>query len=105
MKIEDRYYKQVQESSSSIKEYLVPEGITVKFIQFGGDAAYSNLVKVEIVFGDIILFSTHSSTVQDSIYEVVGDGEKSIKINLVNDTEVAETIGGYWIGIVDENTF
>jgi len=97
-KFELRKYTQVLAESSVLEEYIIPDGKNIVLSEIGGDAARSENVKVELLWGTELFFSTHGDSVQRTIKECLGDGEKKLIIKLTNDTLVSETIGGYILG-------
>lgn len=88
--------------ANSVVEDIVtpPNGKTGYFKEFGGCAANSQDVKIEITFGEMILFATHGTAMFSYNIKITGDGVKQLKIRLVNDTVQPETIGGYYKGII-----
>ena len=95
--IETRKYAAVSASTTTKDEYTVPNGVTLKIYELGGNGCQSNEVKVEIKFDSDVLFVTHGDSIQNpEDLEITGDGSKKLSINLVNDSSVTETIGGYY---------
>jgi len=98
MFIETRFYKQVASSSVETNECILASNEKIYLTEFGGNAVYSKDVKVEIIWDTTILLATHGDTVQKTAEELIGDGIKILKIVLTNDSEQAETVGGYYMG-------
>lgn len=100
MFIEKRFYSQVGAQNHSHSEYVLSEGEKIFVTTLGGNAVYSNNVKVEIIKnpGDNqeILFATHGDNIQSVNIEI--SYPAIIDIKLTNDTLFSETIGAYWQG-------
>ena len=88
----------VPSNSTVTHDYSVDNGKKVIIRQFAGNACFNSSVKVEITFGDEVLFVTHGESIWNIDKELTGDGTKKVRISLVNDSDFAETIGGYWMG-------
>ena len=96
--IDTRFYQQVAANNSATNEHVPANGKKVYIYEIGGNSCFDSDVKVEIKFGTDILFSTHGDSVQKVSIKLVGDGEKVLAINLVNDASISQTIGGFYNG-------
>ena len=95
--IETRKYCAISASSTETDEYTVPNGVDIKIYELGGNGCQNNEVKVEIKFDTEVLFVTHGDSIQMPEQLIrTGNGSKKLVINLVNDSSVTETIGGYY---------
>lgn len=97
MSCEMRYYNSVD--ANSIDEYSCTPGVgdEIYFKEVGGSACYDKDVKVEIFWGDELLLCTHGDMSRRTNFEAFGNGVTSFKIKLTNDSDSAETVGGYAI--------
>lgn len=96
--INKRFYKLVSEGSVEEDILAVASGKDLYVKDIGGSSVYSNDVKVELVWGNEIVFATHGDSYQIVDKHFIGDGTKTMKIRLVNDSSIAETIGLYYNG-------
>jgi hypothetical protein len=105
---EKRFYTSVAASSIEAFEYTVPNGSILTIEKVGGNASISPETVVQIIWDEGgaqegILLSTHGDAVQD-IYccgGLVGDGTRKLKIKLKNDQDVADIMGGFYMGYED----
>jgi hypothetical protein len=102
--IEKRYYAQVDAYSVSVDEYVMPEGDTLALEELGGNAFGSIDSQVRVAWdlgGDQeeVMLVTHGDTVQKTGKVFVGDGVKKLTIELSNNTGVAQSMGGYYLGL------
>lgn len=97
--ISKRKYSLVQGQSEIVDSYIPPLNAKLYIYEIGGNCAFHPDVKCQICFGDTeCLFVTHGDGQQKVGINLVGDGITALKITLKNDSEFAETIGGYYKG-------
>lgn len=96
--ISDRLYSAVSGNTTISSTYTPANGVKFFIDEMGGDAALSQDCHVEIDWDGQILFSTHASSLQKDYQEFIGDGAKTLSINLVNNTNTTKTIGAYYKG-------
>lgn len=100
-----RYYKSVSASTQDTDEYVIPNGQTLSFLDFGGNASLSPDSKVALKYWDgtthAVLFTTHGDDRQVvGNMDYVGNGTRSIKIELTNDLSSADYLGAYWSAVL-----
>ena|SRR3990170_8460428 len=95
--MEKRNYKEVTSGNPDTSVWVIPTGNEVNIYEMGGNAALLSTVFVKIVWGDEILFSTHGDIIVKALTTLCGDGVKELKIVLINDSGVAQTIGAYFL--------
>lgn len=86
----------VANNDTVVDEYVVLNEKTLRITKYGGNAVYQNDVKIEIFFGAVLLFVTHGDDQTEESLDIVGDGEKTLKILLTNDSSLTETIRGWY---------
>ncbi len=104
MIVERRHYQSVNASSASNSDYVLPEGSSFTLREIGGDGAFESTSYVQIIWDPAgenkILLSTAGSAVESSNYQIIGDGQKILRIRLVNNNALASRqLGGYFIGL------
>ena len=101
MTYEHRYYAAVTGNTTSTSDYTPANGEELSLEILGGDASQSTDVKIEITWDPAgtpeLLFSTHGSNQCHTTKVFTGNGTKVLRISLVNDSDVTETIGGFVI--------
>jgi hypothetical protein len=93
-----RKYQLVPANDVAIDEWTPANGENFFISSAWGNAAYVSAVKLELKFGDQILFATHGTSKEDVNEKFVGDGIKKVQLRLVNDSDYPETIGGGYEG-------
>jgi len=96
--LDTRFYVSVSANDSEVDDCTPDNGKIVCIYEVGGNGCASHDVKVQITFGTEILFSTHGDAVHKTSICLTGDGSKKLSISLINDSDVAETIGGFYKG-------
>ncbi len=104
MIVERRHYQSVNAASSSNSDYVIPDGNSFTLRELGGDAAFESTSYIQVIWDPAgenkILLSTAGSAVQNSNYQITGDGTKVLRIRLVNNNALtARQLGGYFIGL------
>lgn len=98
---EKRYYASVSSNDELYSDLDIASSEFLLLRNVGGNAVYSNDVKVEIVIDPTgtpeILLTTHGDTDQSMPTRKI-EGPKKIRIRLVNYSSQSETIGGYISG-------
>jgi hypothetical protein len=105
MKIDQRHFKTVPSSTTDDKDYVIASGGTL-FLRELGVCCSQDLpgVSVSILWdpagvNDVLILSS-GNTVQRSFLSFSGDGAKIIRIRLINETLIAQDMGGYFIGAI-----
>lgn len=100
--VEIRHYVEVQPTTTESFDYVVPAGKHMTIRELGGDCVSGLLMRTTIIWDPAsenrIIFSSNESTVQSSTVQVSGDGLKTLRIELDNQTLLPRIMGAYFIG-------
>jgi len=95
-----RFYMRVAGSDEEHVDYVPGTNEKVYIYEIGGNAALSPDTKVELVWDadgtPEVLFSTHGDAIHKTQILITGENSKVLRLKLTNDSESAETIGGYY---------
>lgn len=97
---EHRFYAAVPATTNEQSDYVVPSGKTFSLEEIG--ASPSTNCEVRIIW-DVdgtpdLLLATIRESVQKTFKELVGDGVKKLRIQLINNDSITRSLGGYALG-------
>ena len=96
-----RYFKDVSSDTTEDSDYVPANGEVVNVAVCWGESANTPETAICITWdktgADVLLYTTHTSGTDNYVdYTVTGDGTKAIKIELINNSNSAVTMGAGW---------
>lgn len=106
--LEHRFYKLVSAMNTQNSDYIIPNGCILVLNSLGGNSPTTSSLSYMTIIWDptgenTMLFGTYSAGFQQSSVTLFGDGNKILRISLVNNELLASRVmGGYILGALSD---
>ena len=93
----DRLYKSVAANSTEDQDYVPAVGENFVISNAWGESGSTPETGVCLKWDSVLIFTTHNSGMDTYVdQQVTGDGTKALKIELINNSDSAVTMGAGW---------